>query len=742
MNHRRQGFAVLTLLFALVASAVPWSETVAQEPVAEIKRMEDLGYNDVTVRGRSVSSVYFVSGPGDYALAAEGSSIELVYSSSELVTTGSVATVLWNGIPLGNRLLTPRADRQTWSIPIPADRIDPSLNRLQIQASLHLIDDTCSDAEDQARYLTIYRTTTVRYALADRQPRPAALEPDLSRYPWPFFEANPASPADVVFILPADPSQEVLEAAAGVSAQLGQFAGLRPLTIRAAQDTGSIGPDLANANLIYVGALSGLPGLQPPASAELRRTPQGLAVPGEDPPAPDTGIILEYVSPANPARMVLAVTGGTDAAVLKAGRTLSARISAKLLGGPFVYVKEVVPGRSLTAGEDTITTRLEDLGRVDDTVIGVGDHALSFTLPLAGSLTGRLGVPLELVLSHSPLLDRERSSARVVVNSIPVYAVRFKDLPATRGVLNVDLPLSALRPGDNAVEIQFSLYLPWLGRLDNGQEDCSRIPFEQAWAVLHGASAFKLPATLGTPAEVTLANYPYPFVDKQRMDQTAFVTPVRIDRLGGFLQLAADLGRTAQGEWLTPRVIPAAEFKPGGPDANLVLWGTPADNPAIAALGSYLPLLVRQEQQERFILSDELRMNLREDVDVGILQVIPSPWMPNRYVLVVSATSEQSLPLAVRALNQRGLGGNLALVQPPQPGTPVPVSSTTPNPSSAREQLRITTYSLKPAEQSPYVRRAAPVPLAGLLAGGAGLLALILALVLAYNAFILQTRGR
>jgi hypothetical protein len=442
--------------------------------------------------------------------------------------------------------------------------------------------------------------------------------------------------------------------------------------------------------------------------------------------------------------MVLAVTGGTDAAVLKAGRTLSARLGAKLLGGAFAYIKEVVPGRSLQAGDDTITTRLEDIGRADDTVTGVGDHALSFTLPLAGAVTGRLGVPLELVMSHSPLLDPERSSARIVVNSIPITAVRFRDLPATRGVLNVDLPLTALKPGENAVEVQFSLYLPWIGRQDNQTDVCGgRIPYEQAWAVLHGASSFRLPGNLAAPSEVTLANYPYPFVDKQRMDQTAFVTPVRMDRLGGLFQLAADLGRSAQGEWLTPRVIPAAEFKPEGLDANLVIWGTPADNPALSRLGAYLPLAVYQDQHERFILSDELRMTLRDDVDVGILQEIPSPWAPDRFILVVSATSDQALPLSVRALNQRGLGGNLALIQPPQPGTPVPVSPTNPNPSpAAREQLRITTYSLKPAEQSPYVRRAAPVPVAGLLAGGAGLLALILALVLAYNAFILQTRGR
>ncbi len=727
------GALALATLWASLAPGA-WAQEAAG-PRDQV-RLVDGGYGDTVLRGRFVSADFFVPGPGDYELAPSGTVLEVVYDTSALLAASSAVTLLWNGVPIGDRVLSGDGALDHWTVPIPTDRILPSVNRLQVQGSLRPSEEECG-TEEQALHLTIFRSTEVRYRLASREPRPPAVTPDLGRYPWPFFEAEPSTPADVVFVLPADASRAELEAAAGVSAQLGQFAGVRRLVVRAAVAQDSLPASLAGANVIYVGKIASLPGLRATADLPLTIAPDGSFQPPDGPPAaPDTGVLLELPSPLNPARMVLAVTGATDAAVAKAGRALSGRLGPRLLGGRYVFVADVVPGAAAPPETSSGAISLASLGRADETVQGVGDHSLSFKLDVAGTLPGRSGIPLDVVLSHSPLLDMDRSSVRVVLNGVPIAATLFKDLPAARATVRVDLPPAAVRAGQNTVEVQFSLHTPSLAYL----HDCGRIPVEQAWAVLHADTNYQLPETLSAASDVSLASYPYPFLDQNGMDNTTFVVPPQVEGLGPFFQLLADMGRTARGQWLTPAVVPTTAFQPNGLNANVVLWGAPADNPAIGQLGRALPITVDEDQRTRFVFSDDLRLSVRDQVELGIIELVPSPWARGRYVLVVSGTEPTALPLSVRALNQSGLTGNVALARRGQPPTMTAIADVNPPP---RNPLQVNSYTLRPpgASLTPS-RRGGPPPTAVLLAGAAGLVSLVAALALAYQAFIAQPRRR
>src|SRR3954449_13338730 len=104
-------------------------------------------------------------------------------------------------------------------------------------------------------------------------------------------------------------------------------------------------------------------------------------------------------------------------------------------------------------------------------------------------------------------------------------------MPATRAVWHVDLPPGAVRSGQNTVELQFSLYT-----VPSSRRDCGRIPIEQAWAVLHPETSYRLPESLAAPQEITLGNYPYPFLDRSGLSGTTFVFPPQPDRLGPLFQ--------------------------------------------------------------------------------------------------------------------------------------------------------------------------------------------------------------
>jgi len=741
----RLSLAIWVAVAAAMASTVlpPPAASAAPPGPREVVRLVDVDHNDSTLRGRFVSADYFLPGPGDYSLARTGSSLEVVYSSSDLVTPDSILSVLWNGIPLSDRTLIPSTERQTFSIPLPTDGIRPAVNRLEVRALLRLRNETCGDDNNPARHLTVYGQTAVRYAYADHRPVQAPVAPDLARYPWPFFQPNPTTAADVAFLLPARPSREELEAAAGVSARLGRFAGGKPLVMRAAEDAGSIPVDLVDANLIYVGKVAGLPGLRAARDLPIQIGADGSLAPTEGAPAePDTGVIMEYPSPTNPARMALAVTGATDEAVLKAGRALSTHVGPRLLGGTYALVTDLALGSAASPDAAPVAALAAPDGTdgtVSGTVTGVGEHTLSFTLDTPGVVQNPAGLPLDLVVSHSALLDRGRSSVRVILNGLPLTSVALKDVAPTRGSALIDLPSAAVRPGGNKVDLRFSLELPSTADGDV----CARPPNEQAWAVVHPETSVRLSGALAPPSDVTLASYPYPFVERGGMDHTVFVVPGQVDLLGPVLQLAADLGRSARDQYLAPRVMLADGFQPGTVDANLVLLGTPTSNPMLGQLGEHLPLAVDQGEYTRFAFTDRLRLAARNAADLGIVQEIPSPWAPGRFILVVSSTTEDGLPLSVRALSQPGLAGNLALIGRGVPQAPTdPRVLPTPTPEArVPDPLQVTTYRLRPTQQVTTGRDAVlPLPsrLPVVMAAAAALLAVVATLAMAYQAFLVQ----
>ena len=132
-------------------------------------------------------------------------------------------TVLWNGVPLQEVALQPSSDTTRLAIHVPNRRVDPGVNRLQVQAALQIRNEDCVEA-NPARTLTIFNTTDVRYGYRDREPIALPINPDLARYPAPFYTQSDPQPATVRVVVPPNPSSSELTAAVRVVAQLGQFA--------------------------------------------------------------------------------------------------------------------------------------------------------------------------------------------------------------------------------------------------------------------------------------------------------------------------------------------------------------------------------------------------------------------------------------------------------------------------------------------------------------------------------------
>jgi Bacterial cellulose synthase subunit len=722
--------AVLATSLLATAPAHAQSSGPRQGPLEQVA-LASLGYQDATLRGRLVSTDYFVPGPGKYTLN-DDNWVDLSFRPSDLLSEQSVMTVLWNGVPLQEVALQPSADTSRLVIHVPSQRVDPGVNRLQVHAALQIRNEDCVE-ENPARTLTIFNTSDVRYGIQDRQPIAVPLNPDLARYPAPFFTQNDSQPATVRVVMPTNPSSSELTAAVRVVAQLGQFAGTRGLPLQLATDDGQI--DATSDHLVFVGQAANLPSLAqlPNPPDGVRRTEDGSFVDDAGQPVPaGTGVVFEVRSPWNPARAALVVSGADDQAVERAASVVSGREGIRALHGQSALVSDVQPPEVASTGPTP--TLLSDLGRSDDTIAGVGQHAISFSIE-AASLAGSSSLPFDLDVSHSPLLDSARSSFRVVLNGAPVATTSFRDLPPSRGHTRVDLPAAALKPGSNTLSVEFDLSLP---RLDDQQ--CARVPTEQAWAVLHADSALVPTDAPGNPGDVTLASYPFPFVRAGRIDTTLFVLPEELGDGTALLRLVADLGRSTRASVLAPRAVRASEFDPAAAaESDVIVWGLPEANPVLGRLAERLPIQV-DESGRRLVFSRDLTLAVRDASRLGVIEEVASPWSSTGHeALAITATSAADLTLAVDALRQGGLTGNAALASRAAPQPSLANQTPTPEPlvlgGPPPEALQVSTFRLRPRIEAPAVVAARRPPYIQYAAGVLAVGAILVALALAYRAF-------
>ena len=704
-------------------------------------QLAQLGYTDDTLRGPLVSADWFIPGPADFLLGSpkpgDVSSLDLDIIPSELLARESVLVILWNGVPISDRQIGgTNGAKQRVHVAIPFDRVDPEVNRLSVQAQLRLDIDTCEagSVDSPARHLTIMSSSTITYSFAQpRDPRPAPVRPDLASYPLPFFSPTHPQPAPVRFIVPDAPTATELTALARVATQLGQFAGDRGLKVELQRASQVRSDDLPRTHTILVGKRSSLPLLRSLTNAPLAQDNSGFLDRAGRPVNEDAGVLMVMPAPWSSARGLLAVSGTSDAAVAKAALALAGRDGIAALRGTSAIVPEATPFRAQSDAQIGATL-LSDLGRKDDQVNGVGDHAISFTAFLP-TVARDASVAFDMAVSHSGLLDQNRSSMRIIVNDLPLESVALRDLAPVHATRRIDLPGAALRPGANAVRVEFSLRLPGLAE----REACNAVPVEQAWAVLHADSALHPPVGIDRPAgEPSLGTYPYPFHRNGRIDEVLVVIP---NDLGAnaqeIAQFLCDLGRGTRAGLLRPTVVSAQQFDPAVHpiDKDVILFGLPNEDRVLGTLGGRLPIEVGADQ--RLVLARELTVRVADLERLGVVEEIVSPWSAGRAVLVVTGTSAEGLDYAVEAIRQRALSGNVVISTRQSVRAPVAGAVPTPSPLAfggpAPLPLDVSSYRLRPAVLA--AEQEARPPWILIAAGIIAFVAIVIAAAQSYAAF-------
>lgn len=668
LTHRKSAkLASLAVVWLLLlgqmppAAAQPLRQDI--EPTTLDLTFLDLGYTDQVLRASGAFTEYSLYMPQNFQLGDE-SYVEVIFSYS--IIGGVIPAELkvsLNDIPLGgdsflqekslegsdedgvapsSEETLARSNTRRIRLSLGKTALKTGHNRLEITLDTN---ETCGFYEPQVEVI-IYAISYF-HLVYDTPP----LMPDLQVYPYPFYEYT-FRPSQVYVVLPREPSAADLSAAATVSAGLGRLAeSEKRLTITSSLDIALTPQIRDNHNLIVIG--------QPGRNRLLGQLPLPLDELSRE-IEPDDGVLQILPSPWNLARAILVVTGQSELALYRASAALHRPSFLPGLHGQASIVKELLPPPLAPSTRLIIDRTFDQLGYEDKTLYGIVARQVRYDFYLPHAWEMLEPARLFLSFSHSPLIDPANSTLDVYLNDIPIGGTLLDQTNQTKGLLAVEIPNWLLKPGKNRLYIQVEMHFFEEYCIDNNDP--------RAWTVIFKNSYLHLPlvAVHEGPEQ---AVFPSPFDGEGHYEETVFVVSDRMTagQRDALLRLAAYLGASSENQYLALRVLRASELSEEiQAQKHLIIVGRPSRNPLFQeqAIAKALPQPFEAGTDILIPRHDTVVVQQMPDWSIGLLQTFPSPWNPERRILAVTGTTDESVAWSLQALtsSSRELAGNLIVV--------------------------------------------------------------------------------
>jgi len=411
-------------------------------------------------------------------------------------------------------------------------------------------------------------------------PKVAPAVNDLALLPRPFFDSSAREHQPVQFFFLSAPSRKAIQAAAIVASWLGVESGESGLRFVV-----SIGTIPAGHGIVFVEDAAGIP----PAMQAARISGPMVAL---------------RANPSDSASSTLLIAGND------ADQLLAAASALALGAGTWQGSQQWITGFARPAprtpddaprwlGTDRMATfaqaRIENPG---GELQGDGSQPLTATLRLPPDLdyrerddAGDRNLALHLDYRYNAVPLGEGSTLQVYVNGAYVSSTPMPHTDRASEVLEtvVPVPVVALRPGENEFTFRFAFRTAQNAPINNNKPGSSNL----IGAVLRDSylDISGIPHWTQLPELSLFARAGYPFTRRADLADTAVVLPEApsMHELEAFLGLMAGFGAQTGLPAVNVTVTDASAVDAGA-GKDLLILGTPEDQPAIAKLGSALPV--------------------------------------------------------------------------------------------------------------------------------------------------------
>lgn len=394
---------------------------------------------------------------------------------------------------------------QQLSIPLDAAAFDASAPTHQLQIGW---DASASCDLNLSSTILLDPESALVFAHAE-----SAITPSLVLLPYPFFSTNSLEAADAAIVLPNNPNEAQVAAGITAAAALGRIAPDQAIHLTTESALGA--DNETEMHLIFVGPVESFTSLQ--GIVLPHRNDATLRLPASS--RADLGFIEIGRSPWNVQRALLVISGGSDAAVLRAAVAVGSPLLVNSAGDLALIDENALPP---AVPADFESAPFSQLGQNDATFTHFGAEGISVPFYISPERAISDTAFLDLRFAHSQLLDYLRSSLTVAVNGQAIGTVRLADQSAGRHSELVLLSPSMLKPGLNHLDISASV---------QPLNICAGAGEGNHWLTVFSDSSLNLPNAESDEAVAPLAagelrfdNFPLPFLQGQ-MESTAIMLP-------------------------------------------------------------------------------------------------------------------------------------------------------------------------------------------------------------------------
>ena len=475
----------------------------------------------------------------------------------------------------------------------------------------------------------------------------------LSRLPAPFYLENSIVPDSTLLILPDDPSPEELQAAMNVMAGFGSMIGndynLSLTSIGEVNDK-----DLSTSHLIFVGLPENLDVLSSIKFTHPIENGKFVGIPAA---STDDGILQMALSPWNPTKAVLLVSGNSTNAILKAAQAASS-------SGIFVYEDPTIAYVSNVQSLPDVLPfveefSLEDLGystKTSGLLTGTGSTSTTFSFYVTRDQVFTTEGFVDLAYYHSGLLDYGSSSFSLYLNDQVFFTNVFKEESERLTNLQIPIPPGILRYGENKLEVRASmLELP----------SCDSTVISDPWFTISDQTRINLPLAQSRNLSQSILRdlkfFPELYTTTSDLGDVAFVVSPAPSTWKTASLLAYTLGTTVQPAMSNLKVYYGDNIPDDVRSArSMIVVGKASDLPFVSELNDQLPApfdLATNTASERQL---QISYRIPEGQNVGYLELLPSPFNAERTILLVSGNSDVGVSISGTALTLSDLQDRLA----------------------------------------------------------------------------------
>lgn len=359
---------------------------------------------------------------------------------------------------------------------------------------------------------------------------------------------------------------------------------------------------------------------------------------------PDQEGIVQFIpSPWNEAKALLILTGENTTGVTKATRAMRSTILYPELTGPVARIKDIrqafenVPKYAINQ-----TLSFQEMGYDHEILTGIGRQVTEYRFEVPYLWSFNEDLLLDLQFNHAQTIDFTRSNLSILLENIPVATIGLDSSTATQGRLTVPIPASFVQSGERN-RLQMVVTLAPI-------DACSTTSSDANWFVINSASSVTFPSGQYANEIMDMARF-LPLFTQNNTLETLLITlsekPDKHDWNAAFAILQR-IGSTVSGKTLHPQIslgtpLPPAELR----EKNIIAVGQPTQNAYISAANSNLPQPFVPDTNNIAVRYDDVDVRLSQNFELGLLQLIPSPWNEQQKFLAVTGTNPQGVALAV-----------------------------------------------------------------------------------------------